>query len=378
MIKSSKKLFLLIFVFFSGFAGLVFAEEQDFSRGTLAAGDESEAAGDFDSGDFDVGLMADLDADFEPDFFLDVEPLFGLKNGLVDEYVFLKNSAYSSDKLSELNWDIKNEFFAGANFKAVYKCLFLKTGFKAGLSAISSKSGLMKDSDWRNLEAEDAGNYQYKTNYSESDNHIDYDFSTFIEAGGRFKFFREKNVRVNLCPFLGFEYQIFKFTATDGTAWYGNILSEGYQAEWNDISNRKVETFSGDVISYKRQNFILWLGGNLEFELPYNFVLGAGIKVSPWIYSESVDNHWLRSMDFLDAVSGFFSIMDISFSAEYKFTPKTSICLNADWLCSRLLRGDNYNKSHSADIWGKSPDADGGAAQKYLNFYISFRYRFLD
>ena len=102
MIKSSKKLFLLIFVFFSGFAGLVFAEEQDFSRGTLAAGDESEAAGDFDSGDFDVGLVADLDADFEPDFFLDVEPLFGLKNGLVDEYVFLKNSAYSSDKLSEL------------------------------------------------------------------------------------------------------------------------------------------------------------------------------------------------------------------------------------------------------------------------------------
>ena len=375
MIKSSKKLFLLIFVFFSGFAGLVFAEEQGFSRGTLAAGDESEAAGDFD-----VGLMADLDADFEPDFFLDVEPLFGLKNGLVDEYVFLKNSAYSSDKLSELNWDIKNQFFVGANFKAVYKCLFLKTGFKAGLSAISSKSGLMKDSDWRNLEAEGAGNYQYKTNYSESDNHIDYDFSTFIEAGGRFKFFRGKNVRVNLCPFLGFEYQIFKFTATDGTAWYGNILSEGYRAEWNDSSNRTIYNFSGDVISYKRQNFILWLGGNLQVELPWNFVLGAGIKVSPWLYSESVDTHWhpKKYKDFLDAVSGYFSMAGVNFFAEYKFTPKTSICLQSEWLYSRLLRGDNYEKSHSADIWEKSSSVEGGAAQKYLNFYISFRYRFLD
>lgn len=379
MIKSSKKLFLLIFVFFSGFAGLVFAEEPDFSRGTLVAGDESEAAGDFDSGDFDVGLVADLDADFEPDFFLDVEPLFGLKNGLVDEYVFLKNSAYSSDKLSELNWDIKNQFFVGANFKAVYKCLFLKTGFKAGLSAISSKSGLMKDSDWQNVALDGADNYQYKTNYSESGNHIDYDFSTFIEAGGRFKFFREKNVRVNLCPFLGFEYQIFKFTATDGTGWYGHKI-DGYYRAWNDSSNRTIYNFSGDVISYKRQNFIFWLGGNLQIELPWNFVLGAGIKVSPWLYSESVDTHWHPTVykDYLDAVSGYFSMAGVNFFAEYKFTPKTSICLQSEWLCSRLLRGDNYDKSHSADIWEKNPSVEGGAAQKYLNFYISFRYRFFD
>ncbi len=370
MKKSFKKAFPLILAFLSLLVP-AFAESPEYSEDSVPVETETENSEN-------RGLDFDSSTNFDSDFYLEVEPLFGLKNGLVDEYVFLKNPIYSDDKLSELNWDVKNEFVVGANFKAVYKLFYLQTSLIAGIPA---KSGLMKDSDWRNndpTEVSATSGYDYKTHYSESDNNIDYDFSSGINFGAIFSFFDERAVHLSLTPFFGFEYQIFKFTATDGTAWYGNILSEGYWAEWNDISNRTVGTFSGDVISYKRQNFILWLGGNLEFELPYNFVLGAGIKVSPWVYSESVDNHWLRSEDFLDAVSGFFSIMDLSFSAEYKFTPKTSICLQSEWLCSRLLRGDNYDKSHSADIWEKNPSVEGGAAQKYLNFYISFRYRFFD
>lgn len=369
MKKSFKKAFPLIFAFLALLVP-AFAESPEYSEDSVPVETEMENSEN-------RGLDLDSSTNFNSDFYLEVEPLFGLKNGLVDEYVFLKNPIYSDDKLSELNWDVKNEFVVGANFKAVYKLFYLQTSLIAGIPA---KSGLMKDSDWMNNDPNEVSatsGYDYKTNYSESDNNIDYDFSSGINFGAIFSFFNERAVHLNLTPFFGFEYQIFNFTAKDGTGWYGHKI-DGYYRAWNDSSNRTIYNFSGDVISYKRQNFILWLGGNLEFELPYNFVLGAGIKVSPWIYSESVDNHWKSSVDFLDAVSGFFSIMDISFSAEYKFTPKTSICLNADWLCSRLLRGDNYNKSHSADIWGKSPYADGGAAQKYLNFYISFRYRFLD
>ena len=189
------------------------------------------------------------------DFSLSVEPLIGIKNGQVNEYVFLKESNYDCDKLSELNWEIKNEFYSGLKLNGGYKNVFLEAGFTAGFPM---ECGTMKDSDWLNNNSASVtktSGHDYKTHYSESDNYIDYDISASLKTGYSFKLPELKKISTKISPFFEFEYQLFKFTAKNGTAWYGNE-TDGYYAAWNDEENRSIKYFSGDVISYKRQNFI--------------------------------------------------------------------------------------------------------------------------
>lgn len=309
------------------------------------------------------------------DFSLSVEPLIGVKNGQVNEYVFLKESNYDCDKLSELNWEIKNEFYSGLKLNGGYKNVFLEAGFTAGFPL---KCGTMKDSDWLNNNSSEVTetSHDYKTNYSESDNYIDYDISASLKTGYSFKLPELKKISTKISPFFEFEYQLFKFTAKNGTAWYGSE-TDGYYAAWNDEKNRSIKYFSGDVISYKRQNFIFWLGGNIAFNLPKDFSVGAGFKFSPFVYSESIDCHHLRGLYFLDIVSDFCSLFNYNFNTEYKIDSKKSICLNADYLYMKTLRGKSY--SSDSQKWSKDNEqekVESGADQHCFNISLSFKYKF--
>ena len=312
------------------------------------------------------------------DFSLSVEPLIGIKNGQVNEYVFLKESNYDCDKLSELNWEIKNEFYSGLKLNGSYKNVFLEADFTAGFPL---KCGTMKDSDWLNnspSEVTKTSGHDYKTCYSESDNYIDYDISASLKTGYSFKLPELKKISAKISPFFEFEYQLFKFTAKNGTGWYGNAI-DGYYAAWNDEAeaNREIINFSGDVISYKRQNFIFWLGSSIDFKLPKNFSVGAGFKFSPFVYSESIDCHYLRDLYFLDIVSDFCSLFNCNFNTEYKIDSKKSICLNADYLYMKTLRGKSY--SSNSQRWSKNnelEDSEGGANQQCFNISLSFKYKF--
>lgn len=306
------------------------------------------------------------------DFSLSVEPLIGVKNGQVNEYVFLKESNYDCDKLSELNWEIKNEFYSGLKLNGGYKNVFLEAGFTAGFPM---ECGTMKDSDWlnNNSSVTKTSGHDYKTNYSESDNYIDYDISASLKTGYSFKLPELKKISTKISPFFEFEYQLFKFTAKNGTAWYGSE-TDGYYAAWNDA---EILYLSGDVISYKRQNFIFWLGGSIAFNLPKDFSVGAGFKFSPFVYSESIDCHHLRGLYFLDIVSDFCSLFNYNFNTEYKIDSKKSICLNADYLYMKTLRGKSY--SSDSQKWSKDnelKDSEGGADQHCFNISLSFKYNF--
>lgn len=310
------------------------------------------------------------------DFSLSVEPLVGIKNGQVNEYVFLKEPIYDCDKLSELNWEIKNEFYSGLKLNGGYKNVFLEAGFTAGFPL---ECGTMKDSDWLNNDpasVTETSGHDYKTNYSESDNYIDYDISASLKTGYSFKLPELKKISAKISPFFEFEYQLFKFTAKNGTGWYGNE-TDGYYAAWNDEKKRSIKYFSGDVISYKRQNFIFWLGGSIAFNLPKDFSVGAGFKFSPFVYSESIDCHHLRGLYFLDIVSDFCSLFYYNFNTEYKIDSKKSICLNADYIYMKTLRGKSY--SSDSQKWSKDnelKDSEGGADQHSFNISLSFKYKF--
>ncbi len=326
------------------------------------------------------------------DFSFSVEPLFGLKNGIVDEYVFYKNSSYSDDKLSELNWDIKNEVYGGIKLNGSFKNIFLETSFTA---AVPKSSGITKDSDWFNVDRANCEDYQYKTNYSETDNYIDYDIGAKVKAGYEFKVLQDKKVKLSLKPFAEFQYENFQFTTKDGTAWYGNYMT-GYYAAWNDEENNNVFKFSslakynGKSISYQRQNLIIWLGSDFKVELPKNFAVLAGFKISPYMYSESLDSHYLndtygtRTTYYLDVTPGFFSIFDANLAVEYALTKKQSIILGAEGFYMKTVRGDDYSilskTKPTIKNWKdvkRSALVDGGAAQKYINITFAYKYKFL-
>ena len=159
------------------------------------------------------------------DFSLSVEPLFGMKWGQIDEYVLAKESNFSDDKLSELNWEIKPELYVGLKIMGGWKGFFQESYFSAG---IPMKSGQMFDSDWLNampysLSPSDGVTYanavshDYKTCYSEHDNYLEYDFSFGFKGGYEFKIFDIFKIK----PSIAFEYQNIRFSGKDGEGWYG-------------------------------------------------------------------------------------------------------------------------------------------------------------
>lgn len=301
-----------------------------------------------------------------------------MKYGQVDEYVFLKECDYDDDKLSELNWDIKSEIYAGAEIEVGYKKFFSEMKITFG---IPMKTGSMLDSDWINAKIQNTENYQYKTCYSEHDNYLDDDFSFDINLGYDFDIFNNDNIKIKINPLFGFEYNKISFTAKNGIGYYGygwanNFKDKnGYYAKWNDEENIVITNFSGDVITYSRQTYIFWLGFDSIFTIFDKIDVDLGFKISPYIYAESIDTHIGRNTMFGDKTPGYFSAYKFNLGTSYKINDRNLITLNAIYFFTRTLRGNDYSKSTSAKTYNLSTDTDGGAAEHYFDISLSWRIK---
>ena len=312
-------------------------------------------------------------------FSLSVEPLFGMKWGQIDEYVFFNNCAYDDDKLSELNWEIKPEFYYGLKISGGWKDFFGESYFSAG---IPKETGLMIDSDWLNVSVSNAQDYQYKTNYSESDNRLDYDINFGFKGGYDFQI---KDF-INIKPALAFDYSNIKFTASGGTGWYGKSASiDGrYYAPYSDTENRDVHNFSGRVITYKRIAYTFWLGSDFSIALPLpdfltgdsqSLSLNTGFFISPYVYAVSFDAHLSRKSDFADLTVDYFSAFKWNLGLTYEFNSRHSLSINANYFYMKVLRGDDYEKTSSDTNYTKSTYADGGAGAKYFDINLSYKFK---
>ncbi|MBQ0051799.1 MAG: omptin family outer membrane protease [Treponema sp.] len=320
---------------------------------------------------------------FSHDFHLSVEPLVGLKNGQVDEYVFLKKCDYSDDKLSELNWDVKNEFYLGGKIETGYKKLFADFKFTA---AIPKSSGQMDDSDWLNVEKSGTEAYQYKTNYSISDNFLKYDFLFGVDLGYDFDIFKNEILKIRLRPLIAFNYEKFYFNARNGSAWYGSYSGNHYLPY--ESATTPTYSFSGkSVIDYIRQSYTPWFGMNSYFTFKDKIDVGLGFRISPYTYVESIDIHYLNNGEdgsaYLDATPGYFKTIKCSAEASYRINSRNSINFSANWVCMNILRGDDYEQTYKSykktkkfdPAKTKNSTVDGGAAEHYFDFSLSYKFK---
>ncbi|MBQ9205779.1 MAG: omptin family outer membrane protease [Treponema sp.] len=304
------------------------------------------------------------------DFSLSVEPLFGMKWGQIDEYVFCNNCEYDDDKWSELNWEIKPELYYGLKIRGGWKGFFEETHFMAG---IPMETGIMHDSDWQNVQYSGLADYQYKTSYSKSDNYLDYDFIFGFKGGYEFKIKEIFKIK----PAVAFDYQNIKFTAKNGIAWYGESSNGYYKPYYTatpETFKNMLQNYNGQDISYKRVAYYFWLGSNFSVDLPYHFIVNTEFFISPYLYMESFDSHLLRGTDFADRTPGNFAAFKWNLGAEYKITERHSILLNAQYFYMRVLRGDDFMKTASSKTYKKATDADGGAGAKYFDISLSYRF----
>ncbi|WP_294430445.1 hypothetical protein [uncultured Treponema sp.] len=313
-------------------------------------------------------------------FSLSVEPLFGLKYGQLDEYVFIQKCDYDDDKLSELNWELKPELYYGLKLHGNWKSLFAETHLTCG---IPGDSGQMIDSDWQNVGTANAQNYQYKTNYSESDNHLDYDISFGLKIG-----YNIFNTSANFCirPTIAFDYNNIKFTGEGGTAWYGksSAIEGKYYSRYDDKENQTVQRLSGRVIIYQRLTYYFWLGSDFSLTMPLpeglktesnSLSVNAGFFFTPYIYAVSYDAHLVTKTDFADLTVDFLGAFKFNFGLTYSFNERHSISLNTSYLYMRQLRGDDYYKSNYESNYNKSDNADGGAGASWFDINLSYKFK---
>ena len=158
---------------------------------------------------FTVGLLFQIFA-----LSLDVTPEVGYSKGESGEYVFYPDSSYSDDKLSELLWDY-GFLYVGAKTGFRGERFSLENGVRF---CVASEKDTMSDSDWQNVTGSALDAYQYKTNYSESDNVLCRSVSVNTKASFTFR----PLSWLNLSPFVAVDFDYMRFCAKDGWYEYGS------------------------------------------------------------------------------------------------------------------------------------------------------------
>lgn len=307
----------------------------------------------------------------KPSARLALTPSFGAKFGEVGEYVYYNESEYGDDTLSRLDWEADPAVFAGIEADGGVGAFFGKISFSA---ALPTAYGEMRDSDWQNVAAQGAAGHQYKTNYSESPNSLEYDVSLGVRAGMEIAF--GGALRPYARPFAEFGFSTFKFNAKGGKYWYGSRLQgkgSPVYAEWDDAANRTEGELSGKVISYKRNTFSAWLGVEGGITLPNEITLSAEVAVSPYIFAESIDTHWLKNAMFADQTGGAFRAFSGGLALSKRLSERVEIALRARAFRFLETRGKSYNKTVAAKSYKHDEYNDGGASEWSASLSLGVR-----
>ena len=303
---------------------------------------------------------------------LNLEPYFTTRFGQQNEFVFTENSAGETKKLSELNWKQKPLFFGGAKIEAGI-CGF-NLSFKYQEAIPSLNCGSVLDSDWINLTLQKWSTNEsiasLKTNYSESSCTVERYYNWILELNYLFTLKNECKLK-----FFGqFDYSFSSFLAQGGSYWYGKETSQGYYDEYTSVQNPG--TLTGDVLKLERVNYIFWLGLSAEQNLTSHIKFFSNFAVCPFIFTDSLDTHFLTGYYYLDKMQAFFSGVKFLCGTNFSLSPKSSLKISVQTSALNSLYGISYAKSSSSNSKFSLLDTTSGASFFYADFIISFNHKF--
>ena len=185
-----------------------------------------------------------------------------------------------SELMSELKWDMKSIFYAGAQVDFGRIDILSAPGFFSSLTfkyGIPADSGIMEDRDWLSTTHDRLTHFSSSTNRTLQFFSLNADIGVSLPVGS---YFFAK-------PFISGRWMRFSFMARDGYGTYAR--RDGLIYHPIDVNPSECE-FRGDVISYKQDWLLFSPGISLGAKiLPFAFDIS--FKISLFSYCASRDDH---------------------------------------------------------------------------------------
>ncbi|MGN0740198.1 MAG: hypothetical protein ACI4LX_08530 [Treponema sp.] len=318
---------------------------------------------------FFVGLLSFFCFADGKNFTLSVEPCFGMRNGILNEFVYA--NAMSDNReyhLSVLDWELRSALYYGADADVGFSNFHIVASWK---SFIPNSFGRMYDSDYMQDYYYGTNRTDLRTNYSVSENHV----ISGLNLALAFKYEFNVNKYFSISPVIEVSYENYFFKAKNGTAYYGSAY-EGYSDEkhfyaYDDVENRDVYSLPGDHIDLRRYDFFTWIGFETLFRTnDGRWIFSLNLACSPYTYIYTHDSHLLRSLYFIDISQGVFSVFKGKTFAQFNITEKFGVRLSVAGLFSAELKGIEYI-SKSFDGEYKKDSGVIGAASQYFDVQLS-------
>jgi outer membrane protease len=286
--------------------------------------------------------------------------------GTAYEYVY-----DGSNKLSELDWDIKPLFSIGSTARAKIGNVELGIALSAGFPG---RAGSMTDSDWMNV---GYANSDLKTNYSVSEAVAEHMTDLRLSLGYEYAISRVFGIK----PFMGYRLIDLAWNAKGGWLQYADNIANP-SPPYHSYTTGPKESLYGLISTYEQAYSSLIFGISADWRLSRNLALEANLQASPLISSTAIDNHILRGLTFTDRMSGGF-LLEPDLAIGWSPVDRLSLRAHCRYLLISGLRGDEtVTAATNVDAGaGLSPGQSvlftdsAGAAMHAFGFGISADWR---
>ncbi|NLK46332.1 MAG: omptin family outer membrane protease [Treponema sp.] len=284
------------------------------------------------------------------DYKFSIEPFFGIRNGTLYEYVYSVLPNGADYKLSQLEWNINPAYLMGGTICSDFGAIELSTTV---LGLNRTTNGKLYDWDYENFDGK-------PTKFSEHTAEL----SNSLEASGNIAFRFEFSDNFSVAPFASINYSRMKFDAYNGYTQYAT--GSNY---WNkDIPKQEL---TGKLISYSNTMWYPAAGFQIKTNI-FNFIsIQAGFSASPYIFANSVDQHWLRNVEFIDTMrKGYGLFGDLKIDVSFLRYHTISIFANSQTI--QGVKGKSTQRGIDSNL-PPLPNGKGGTANTNFTFGISYK-----
>lgn len=270
---------------------------------------------------------------------------WGYLGGKANEYVY----TWDNEKLSELNWKIKNASVVKGEMN--YDFLPWLTANVNGWTTLGQGKAVMDDYDWL---------YEHQSHWSHWSHSPDTSLKRAHDLDFNLRTWLLKYSQSKLGVLVGYEQNAFQFLAKGGCYQYDNGADVG--------------CFSQGVpgIGYQQHFDTTYFGLVEDFHTP-DFAVTAIVKYSPFVLSQDKDIHYMRDLTFYER-GNHAQYYSASLTVGKPITQTLSLFVEGTWNQYSNSKADIEMKDNQTGWKTYFEDAAGLSNKNYV-LSLGIRYR---